>query len=196
MTSTQPVISFDLDRDVRTVEAMAARLKPYVYENELYGLMPGDLPRLTVGGLLMRLRRLSALTDQLSPKQQNIVQSAQQQLDAIRKEWGVAYEGKLQRELTARLNSLGQFLSECHESPRRCFDGYPSAIEKRVIAQAIADEMEARNTATTITRASLTDFDNNLRRYVKPTDAFIWDARLEPAYPRDQYWYLYVEPKE
>ncbi|MCC7449129.1 MAG: hypothetical protein IT324_17050 [Anaerolineae bacterium] len=196
MTSTQPVIAFDLDRDVRTVEAMAARLKPYVYENELYGLMPGDLPRLTIGGLLMRLHRLSALADHLSPKQQGIVQNAQQQLDTIRKEWGVAYEGKLQREFTARLNALGQFLGECHENPQRCFDGYPSAVEKRVIAHAIADEMEARHTATTVTRAVLTDFDNNLRRYVKPADHFVWDARLQPAYPRDPYWYLYVAPKE
>lgn len=196
MTTTQPVISFDLDRDVRTVEAMAARLKPYVYEKELYGVMPGDLPRLTLGGLLMRLQRLSALTDLLSPKQQTIVQTAQQQLDSIRQEWGVAYEDKLQHEFTARLNTLGQFLSECHETPRGCFEAYPSAIEKRVIAQVIADEMEARHTATPITRAALTDMDSSLRRYVKPADAFIWDSRLKPAYPRDQYWYLYVAPKE
>ncbi len=196
MTTTQPVISFDLDRDVHTVEAMAARLKPYVYENELYGMMPGDLPRLTIGGLLMRLHRLTALSDILSPKQQTILNTAQQQLDSIRKEWGVAYEAKLQREFPARLNTLGQFLGECHEHPRGCFDGYPSAVEKRVIAQSIADEMEARNIVTPVIRAALTDFDNNLRSYVKPADHFVWDARLEPAYPRAQYWYLYVAPKE
>src|SRR5579871_2702207 len=55
VASTQSAIRYDLDRDVRTVEQMAARLTPYVYESELYGLMPGDLPKLTVGGLLMRL---------------------------------------------------------------------------------------------------------------------------------------------
>ena len=45
MASTQSAIRYDLDRDVRTVEQMAARLTPYIYENELYGLMPGDLPK-------------------------------------------------------------------------------------------------------------------------------------------------------
>src|SRR5258707_14790510 len=53
MATVRP--QFDIERDVKTVEAMASRLTPYVYENQLYGSMPGDLAKLTVGGLLMRL---------------------------------------------------------------------------------------------------------------------------------------------
>src|SRR6202022_2614455 len=60
-TMITPTLGYDLDRDVRTLAAMAAGLKTYVYDSELYGLMPGDLPKLTVGGLLMRLRRLPAI---------------------------------------------------------------------------------------------------------------------------------------
>src|SRR5512141_1451216 len=122
MASVQPVIRFDLTKDVRTVEAMAARLLPYIYENELYGPMPGDLPRLTVGSLLMRLQRLSAVADLLSPEQRDVLNKAQQQFDKVRKDWSVAYEGKLSHELNARLSSLLQFITECQDAPAQCTD--------------------------------------------------------------------------
>ena len=194
MNAVQPVIRFDLERDVRTVQEMAARLVPYIYENELYGQMPGDLPRLTVGGLLMRLRRLSAVSDLLKPAQRTALQAAQEQLDKVRKEWAVAYEGKLQQEFKARISGVEQFLSECGESPRSCFDNYPSGIEKRVMAEELRDEATARNALPSEFQAALTNVDNKLRRYVKKGGGFIWDERLETAYPPDKYWFLYVTP--
>src|SRR5471032_2823723 len=101
MAIAHPVTRFDIERDVRTLDAMATRLKPYVYENELYGLMPGDLAKLTVGGFLMRLGRLSALKNTLTPKQQGVVQAAQAKVTELRTQWTVAYEGKITREFQA-----------------------------------------------------------------------------------------------
>ncbi len=191
MTTAQPVIRFDLDRDVRTAETMASRLTPYVYEEEIYGAMPGDLPKLTLGGLLMRLHRLSAVSDLLSPQQQSAIQKARQELDKVRQEWPTAYEKKLQRELKVRLTALEQFLAECGESARGCAENYPSNIEKRVIAEALRDELEARNALPPDLKSGLSAVDSKMRRYVKPGE-FIWDKRLEPAYPRDKYGFLYV----
>jgi hypothetical protein len=191
-TTSQPTYKFDLDRDIRTVEAMAARLTPYVYENELYGVMPGDLPRLTVGGLLMRLHRLSAISGQLSPQQQATLATAKGQLEDVRKEWAVAYEGKVMQEMRARLRALDQFANECGENPRGCIDNYPSGIEKRVIVEALKDTATASNILTPDLRIAITNIDEKLRRYVKPGSAFLWDQRLEPAYPRDTYPFLYA----
>jgi len=193
MTTAHPVIRFDLDRDVRTAEAMASRLVPYVYEDEVYGSMPGDLPKLTLGGLLMRVHRLSAIANVLSPQQQAALQKAQQELDKVRQEWPTAYEKKIQRELKVRITSLEQFLAECDENARGCADNYPSNIEKRVMAEDLKDEAEARNALPVDLKGGLGSVDGKLRRYVKP-GAFIWDKRLEPAYPRDKYWFLYVSP--
>ena len=192
MNAVQPVIRFDLERDVRTAQDMAARLVPYVYESELYGQMPGDLPRLTVGGLLMRLHRLSALVDSLTPSQRAAIKTAQEQLDNVRKEWPVAYEGKLQQEFKARITAVEQFVNECAESPQRCMDGYPSGIEKRVIAEALRDEAAERNALSDELQAALPNVDGRLRRYVKKGGNFVWDKRLEAAYPPEKYWYLYV----
>jgi len=191
MASTQSAIRYDLDRDVRTVEQMAARLTPYVYENELYGLMPGDLPKLTVGGLLMRLHRLSVISDQLSSKQQEVVRAAAKRLDDVRREWPVALENKVQREYQARITALEQFVNECPESPQNCTDNYPPSAEKRTILQALYDEAAAHNYLSDHMRSGLQVLDNKLRRYLQSSD-FIWDARLKPAYPSDIYWFLYV----
>jgi hypothetical protein len=192
MTLTQPVIAFDLDRDVRTAEAMGSRLTPYIYETELYGPMPGDLPRLTVGSLLMRLHRLKALDSLLSERQRSSVQNAQQALDDVRKQWGVAYEGKLQHELEVRLKAINQFLSECRDNPTSCAEGYPSAIEKAVIAHELADDAESRGVLSTALQQGLLNADNGLHRLAEKNGRFVWDQRLEAAYPREKYWYLYL----
>jgi hypothetical protein len=192
MAIAQPVTRYDLDRDVRTVEAMAARLTPYVYENELYGLMPGDLPKLTIGGLLMRLHRLSAISGTLAPKQREAVQKAQQQLDEVRREWTVAYEGKITREFQARLTALNQFLNEYADNPRSASENYPSEAEKRTILEALTDEAANLNVLTSDMKNALGATDNKIRRYTQPS-GFIWDERLRPAYPQDKYWFLYAK---
>ena len=192
MAIAHPVTRFDLDRDVRTLEAMATRLTPYVYENELYGLMPGDLPKLTVGGFLMRLERLSAVRDKLTQKQQDAVTAAKSKAEELRTKWTVAYEGKITREFQARLTALNQFLSECAENPEACADNYSSSVEKRVIAEALADEANHLSVFSDEMKSGLAVVDNKLRRYSEAGD-FIWDERLRAAYPRHKYWFLYVK---
>ena len=192
MAIAHPVTRFDFDRDVRTLEAMATRLTPYVYENELYGLMPGDLAKLTVGGFLMRLNRLTVIVDQLTAKQQATVRAAQAKAEELRTKWTVAYEGKITREFQARLTALNQFLSECAESPETCSDNYSSSVEKRVIAQVLADEAAHLNILTDEMKSGLAVVDNKMRRYSEAGE-FIWAEQLRTAYPQDKYWFLYVK---
>jgi hypothetical protein len=195
VSDSQSGFAFDLNRDVRTVEAMAAGLKPYIYEDELYGPMPGDLPKLTIGGLLMRLNRLSVLPDLLSPSQRDTVKAAQSQFDEVRKEWAVAYEGKIQRELKVRISALDQFFIECADNLRGCADEYPSMIEKRVMAELLHDEAIALKSASPGLTGGLTALDNKIHRYFEKGN-FVWDSRLEPAYPPTKYWFLYGRPSK
>ena len=190
MVTTQ--FGYDVERDVRTVEAMASRLTPYVYEDELYGQMPGDLAKLTIGGLLMRLQRLSAIKNQLTPGQQEALRVAEGKLDEVRRQWAVAYEGKIKREFQARMTLLNQFVNECVDNPRNCMENYPQAAEKRVMAQVLADEAQHLNIIADEVKGALTSVDNKLHRYTEP-GKFIWDQRLEAAYPKDKYWFLYVK---
>ena len=190
MASVRP--QFDIDRDVKTVEAMAARLTPYVYEDQLYGSMPGDLAKLTVGGLLMRLHRLSAISNILTPKQREVLQKATTKLDEVRRDWLVAYEGKIEQEFRARITALNHFVNECMDNPRSCRENYPSEAEKRTMLQELGDEALSLNIMADEVKGALSSIDNKLHRYLEP-GPFIWDPRLEPAYLRDKYWFLYIK---
>lgn len=190
MTSKTPTLAFDLERDVRALGAMAANLTPYLYEKELYGYLSGDLPRLTVGGLLMRLYRLSRLSDHLSAEQQNIVQDAAINLEAEQAEWGVHYELKVQQELEARLNSLSRFLEECREGNSTCAANYPSEAEKRIMIEHLRREAAELEVLTPELETRLRQVDSQLRRLL--TDGpFITDPILQEVYPRDEFWWLY-----
>jgi hypothetical protein len=193
MVPSRSLFDVDLDKDVRAVEQMAAQLTPYIYEDELFGVMPNDLPRLTVGGLLMRLHRLEALRDLLMARQQETVDDALQRLNQVRKEWPLAVSSKVTQELKSRLNALGQAISECEENKRTCRENYPSDMEKRVIIELLKDELQAHDKWTDEVKGALSNLDNRIRR-VAEKDDFCWDKRVEPAYPREKFWFLYMLP--
>lgn len=185
---------YDLTSDLRALEAMSDGLVPYVYEDELYGVMPGNLPRLTVGGLLMRLHRLTAIKDQLNASQREIVEAAQKKVDEVREKWHVAYTGKIKREFKARAEALEQYLTECVESVRACAENFPSNMEKRVILEQLYQEAIALDELGDDMKKRLPQLDNGIRRFAEASD-FRWDHRLESVYPRDTYWFLYSAVK-
>jgi hypothetical protein len=187
----RPAFEVDLDRDVRAVEAMAENLTPYIYEEELFGRLDASLPRLTLGGLLMRFHRLEALRDQLTPEQQAVVRKAQQKFEEVRREWPVHYEGKLQHELRSRLVALGQYLQEAEEHPRLGLENFASSMEKRVMVEALKDAAEEQGVWTDELKGTLLSTDNRISRLIE-RGSFIWDSRVEAAYPPDKFWFLYA----
>ncbi|NDJ75615.1 MAG: hypothetical protein GYB65_05090 [Chloroflexi bacterium] len=190
MTDKPPTLAFDLERDLRTLAAMASNLTPYLYEQELYGHLSGDLPRLTLGGLLLRLHRLSALSDILDPEQQTVVHDARLNFEAERAQWAVHYDNKLQFELQARVEALARFLDECAREDSACAVEYPIQAEKRTMIEHLRAEAAERNIPTNDLVPRLAQVDTRLKRSTRE-GAFISDARLVPAYPQDRYWWLY-----
>jgi len=190
MTDKSPALAYDLARDVRALGAMAANLTPYLYEKELYGYLSGDLPRLTVGGLLMRLYRLERLRDHLSPEQQNMVQDARINFEAEQSEWSVHYEMKLQQELEARLNALQRYLEDCREKRASCAEEYPVQAEKRLIIEHLSREAARLDVLSPEHQTRLRQLDTQLHRLL--TDGpFITDPLLQEVYPRDEFWWMY-----
>lgn len=191
MSDPRPTLAFDLERDVVVLSAMASNLTPYLYEKEMYGYLAGDLPKLTLGGLLMRLHRLTGLGDLLDAEQQTVVQDASINLEAERSEWSVHYEMKLQQELHARLGALDQFLQDCSEDLRECAVGYPVQAEKRVMIEHLVEEAEERDCLPEELRVRVRQVDARLRRVLQDGE-FIFDERLKPVYPRERFWWLYA----
>ncbi|MBN1203269.1 MAG: hypothetical protein JXJ20_15585 [Anaerolineae bacterium] len=195
MSNRVPTLAFNLEHDVQALAAMASNLTPYLYEKEMYGYLSNDLPKLTLGGLLLRLYRLSHLEESLNAEQQNLVQNARINFEAAASEWAVHYEGKLQHELQVRIDVLSRFLNECGDDLQSCAAYYPVQAEKRTMIEHLRDEAREHDCLSEELDAQLQQVDNRLRRTVDDGD-FIFDDRLQDVYPRSRFWWLYAHVPE
>ena len=191
---------YNLEQDLREAEAMAGALVPYVYEDNLYGnvgglFTSGKMPSLTLGALLIRLRRLHALESQMSDTQRARLDKADAQNEAARKEWSVHYNNKLVQEANSRLKAMRQYFEECRDDPRLCANSYLPEALRRTIVQEIADALDSYNIPSSDLDKAMGGADGFLRRYVKPSD-FIWAKELEAVYPQSRFWWLYMKPPQ
>lgn len=191
--------TYSIAKDLKEAEAMANSLASYVRQDNLYGSVGGGLfsggnmPSLTVGALLMRLRRLNSFTDQLSPAQREQLARIQATHDAVAKEWRVHYEAKMLREANSRLDAMKTFFDECAQSPANCPRNYLPEVLRRTIVEELRIAMQERNIDEGEIKHKAQTTDSRLRRYVQPSH-FIWASELQPAYPQTQFWWMYGEP--
>jgi len=190
-------MDYDPESDLRTLEAMASNLTPYLYEQELYGTLSKNLPKLTVGGLLLRLYRLHGLEDQLSSAQQQRLRDAIINYEQQRSDWMVHYEGKIEQELAARLRSLHVFLDDYAEDSTLARANYPVEATRRTIIHHLQAEAQELELWTDEFEEQLARLDRRLRTALGgATGAFSWSQRLQPLYPAGVFWWLYGEPLE
>ncbi|MFN8375638.1 MAG: hypothetical protein U0694_22545 [Anaerolineae bacterium] len=192
--------TYSIDQDLKEAKAMAEGLVPYVYEKELYGKVGGGgifsggtMPALTVGALLMRLRRLRAQRDSMTDKQREQLEHIETRNDEVRREWAAAYEGKLVREALSRLDAMKAYFDECAQSSRLCASAYLPEALKRTIVEEIRLAMREYHIASAEVDSKARSTDSKLRRYVEPT-TFVWASALQPLYPSDAFWWLYNRP--
>lgn len=193
-----PEATYNIDRDLEEARALAEHLVPYVYESELYGSIggmfgSGSMPSLTIGGLLLRLRRLQALEDQMTAAQKAILGDTEARNQQVRQEWTVHYHEKMLQEGRSRLKMIESFFADCEDDPRTCAANYPPEAMRRTIVQDIIKAFERDNAPNAELDQLAHKRDTQLRRFTQPSD-FIWATALQPAYPPDEYWWLYAKP--
>lgn len=187
-----PEQNYSIETDLSEAQAMAQALTPYVYEEPLYGNI-GNMPSLTLGSLLMRLRRLRALENQLTPAQRMRLSQIEAQHESVLRDWRTHYDAKLLKEVDSRLDDMKPFFSECREDPRACAGAYVPEAFRRTIIQEIIVTIENFDMNETNLASKLRRSDLELQRYIK-TCPFIWSAILQPVYPPDTFWWLYNRP--
>lgn len=178
-----------LSRDVDVLEAMAAEMASYLDSDVLFWPLTGSLPRLTLGGYLLREHRLLALRNLLSEAEQARVEAAVTQVNQALDERIVRFETKANSEMEARLRQWNEHLKDAVNEGT--IVGYPSAVEVRLMIQAIINrlsmppyQLDGRFTQ------QVALLDNKLRGMWVPGD-FIYPDEWQPAYPQSSYWYLY-----
>lgn len=186
-----------LERDLEVLEAMADEMDEYLRSQTLFWPMTrSNLPRLTVGGYLMRQHRLLSLTKLLDEGQQQRLQDAVEQFNRALVEKVVSFERRSHEELHARLRQWGEYLKELHDKSLGMGDYYRSHVQTRAMIAAIIDKMAMPPYKLDLrVKEQLGVYDNVLRNYWKP-GAFVWPAEWKPAYPKDDYWWLYGRPRD
>ncbi len=184
---------FDPRRELKILSSMVAHLTPYLYEDELFGHISNNLPKLTIGGLLLRLHRLEGLAQTLSSGQRQEVQQARDHFDSMRYEWQNHYTQKIVQEIGARINSIKWYLDDCAENMAGCDSGWPNEAEKRTMIAHLEAEAVRLDALPKDLKASIGALDTQMRRFYRPGN-FIWDEQLLPVYPREDFWWLYGRP--
>lgn len=191
---------YKLATDLNEAKAMTEGLEDYVRGDKLYGHTGGSffsrMPSLTVGSLLMRLRRLDNFRDLMEDRQYKTLDQVVDLWMAVRKDWRLHYEKKMHHEIRSRLNNMKTFFRECDESPVMCRNNYRPEILKRTIIQELIRELDALNIEMEDkTKKKLEMTDNKFRSIMRDND-FQWADGLQKNYPKDEFWWLYACPPQ
>jgi len=170
-----------VEKDRAFLEAGIPELKDYLLSEELFWPITArgyDLPRLTIGGLLLAQARLDARGERID------AQIAQ--LEVIRSKWRVAWETKAGREFQSRLNLWSNYLTDYRQNPEGYADSYPHEVHNRVMLKLLRSDLPA----DMLEQEALSSLDTALRSSLLP-GTFIWEPELKSGFPQDAYWFLY-----
>ncbi len=190
--------NYSIAQDLREAQAMTDSLESYLKQDQLYGSVGGGfftagrMPALTVGSLVMRLRRLNLLMPQLDDKQIAQLGAISAAHEQIRREWRHHYEEKLKREAKSRLEAMRPFFEEAKD-PQLASRVYGPEALRRTIAEECLTTLESLSVDTADLRKLARATDGRLRGYVAAAP-FRWDAQLREVYPPQPFWWLHSAP--
>lgn len=183
--------------DLAVLEAEVSELEEYIVKGDIYRTLRVQTPagvrmvQMSAGDLLTRLYRLEQERDLLTPAQQTRVNDLGKQARATIYSLRTRFHELLKREIKARLDSLNWFLDDVIGDPKRVRTEYPFEIRNRQRIELMVEELA--EDLTPELKNQISRIDDRIRLIVQPAE-FLWDKRLEPAFPRERFWYLYVSP--
>lgn len=197
MSKTSFLLAADPAVDLAVAAAFANELQAYIVDDDLYRTVFVHTPsgdqslQMTGGDLLARLYRLQQDRENLSAAQQAQLDEVEKNVRDTIYSLRTRFHERLQRETRTRINSLKWFLDDCNADRQRCRVEYPFEIRNRQRIEEILKELD-HQLAEDVTE-QLHRVDQRIRATATRT-GFVWDERLEDAFPRQPYWYLYVSP--
>ncbi|GAB4278792.1 MAG: hypothetical protein Kow0080_30640 [Candidatus Promineifilaceae bacterium] len=185
-----------LQQDVTILAAMAAEMDVYLDSEVLFWPMAAlSVPRLTLGGYLMRQHRLLALKGLLSAEEQVRVDETVAAFNTAVSERIVRLEKHAHQEIDARLRQWRAYLDDLQKEYHLNVSNYATAVESRVMLEALTDYLQRPpHQLNTAVLPRIGQIDAYLQARWEP-GAFGWDEQWQPAYPVETYWWLYGRPK-
>lgn len=184
-----------LQWDLTILAAMAAEMEDYLISDLLYWQMGySDMPKLTLGGFLMRQYRLQQLRALLNAAEKDRLETAVAQFNQALQEKIVRTETRGNEELAVRVRQWGTYLNDVKRHRATRAVNYLTAVENRAIITALIDFLsQPPYQLETKPVDQLELLDRSLRAHWEGVD-FIWPAAWEAAYPLPKYWWLHGHP--
>ena len=184
-----------LAQDLETLTAMAEQMMDYIPSDVMFWPLHSlAMPRLTLGGYLMRQQRLVALFDLLTETQQGQLQAAMTRYHTALEDRTVVFEQKAHKELDSRLRQWSEHLRDMRSDRGKAVN-YATAVEVRAMIEAMVRQLQKfpyQLSADFLYR--LKNVDAGLLAAWNKGE-FVWPEEWADAYPRAENWWLWGTPK-
>jgi hypothetical protein len=185
------VPKLDGSTELTMVHCMLRDLEDYLKSDVLYwhvaepNPLGSHMPQLTIGALLEAMARAAAAQGELTPGQRQELEAARAQHDRIRAAHAALYAAKAVHELHNRLDAWKANLDDESRKSKAFY-----AQDARVRAKIFLLENALGADVPAELRQQRDQIDLELFEVFVPGE-FVWDARLQPAFPKDRCWWLY-----
>ncbi len=146
------------------------QLQDYLLSEQLYYPLSLNLPQLTLGGILLALKRMGTQASKFEA-----------QVEAVRSRWRSAWDAKSSREVRARSELWMNYLSEYRDDPKAGVRLYPQNVRYRAMISLLG---------------KIEDDSDAFLKSVFREGRFVWEAECAPNFSRETFWYLYGTLKE
>jgi hypothetical protein len=188
----------ELTHDLLVAREMIVHLDEYLRSDaERWDMGRPGMPLMTIGGCLMRLRRLFVLRTHLLEMDQAALIRAKNDFDAALKETVVRFEQRSYLELSARLREWTNYLRNLAHSTKISSDQelYANKVDTRVVIGELVGKLsEYPYRLDGRVPRDVAAVDRRLRLMWEP-GPFVWAPIWQDAYPKGEYWWLYGRPK-
>jgi len=176
-----------IEKEISFFREGVGELETYLLSPELYWKLPGGLPRLTIGGLLLARARLSVLAPDFRAEWDSLDAA----MTRVRDKWQVSWEKKAAWEVSARFNLWKNYIEDYRTAPERFAVDYPHETRWRVMLTLLMGDL-----LSPPPEAPALDALDTLLRHFFIEGEFIWESPLLEVFPKSDYWFLYGTLKE
>jgi len=182
-----------LEQDLLYIRSAASSLEDYLLSNNTYWPLPelagsreaSAITRLSLGALLMALKRASART--MTTDQRAEFDELQQRIEQVKTRWRSHWGQKAEKEFPQRLTLWQNFLGDFDPRGKTSQNDYQNEVRWRAMLELL--RVEADQLVPDLENR-LAALDSRLRALWRP-DGFVWEEELIRAFPRDPFWFLY-----
>jgi hypothetical protein len=185
-----------LAQDLTILEAIVEDLPAYLASDATHWSMSGDnMPKLTIGGCLMRQERLQKLRPQIAFADQARLDKSMDDFNASLENQIVRFEKRAHDELHARLREWTTYLRDATSKKAKAREHYANIVDTRIVISALMNKLSQSPYQLNERLAQdVAQMDARLKGQWQ-TNEFVLDKVWEEAYDPVEYWWLYGCPK-